>query len=190
MRLTPREKLLAVALAVFVAVWALFAFAINPAVGRIETLGRLVPEKQNELHNISARSKEYIFLRDSLDQLRAKVDSQQDGFELLPFLETLVRKSGLEKKVAAMEQQVVPLEPRYCETIVEVRLQNLTLSQLVDFLCKVESSPILVKTKALHIKRSTTNPDLLDSMVEIHSASLTQGQVAENFGHEDAKSLR
>jgi general secretion pathway protein M len=178
MRLTPREKLLALALAVFVAVWALFAFAVNPAVGRIEMLSRLIPEKQNELRKLTAMSKEYILLRESLDRLRAKVASQQNGFELLPFLETLVRESGLEKKVAAMKQQVVPLDSSYYETIVEVKLQNLTLSQLVDFLCKAESSPVLVKTKTLHIRRNVTNPDLLDSVVEIHSAKLTQSQVA------------
>jgi len=176
--LTPREKLLSLALAVFVAFWSLFAFAVNPAIDRIKTLNRLIPEKQNELRKLSARSKEYVFLSDSLSQLRAKVASQQNGFELLPFLETVVRKSGLEKKVAAMKQQVVPLDPQHYETIVEVRLQNLALSQLIDFLCKAESSQVLVKTKTLHIKRSATNADMLDSTVEIHSARLTQGQVA------------
>jgi len=178
MQLTPREKLLALALAVFVAVWSLFAFAVSPAVDRVETLGRLIPEKQDELRKLSAGSKEYVFLHDSLDLLRTKVASQQNGFELLPFLETLVRESGLEKKVAAMKQQIVPLDPQYYETIVEVRLQNLTLSQLLDFLCKAESSEVLVKTKTLHVTSNLTNPDHLDSTVEIHSAKLASGQVA------------
>jgi hypothetical protein len=177
-RLTRREKLLAFALAVFTAVWLLFAFVVNPAVDRIETLNRLIPEKQNELRKLIAGSKEYIFLRDTLNQLHTKVASQQNSFELLSFLEALVQKSGLEKKVAAMEQQVVLLEPPYYETIVEVKLRNLTLGQLVDFLCKAESSQVLVKTKTLHITRNLTNPDLLDSTVEIHSAKLTQGRVA------------
>jgi len=178
MQLMPREKLLALALAVFVAVWSLLAFAVNPAIDRIQTLNRLIPEKQNELGKLSAKSKEYVFLRDALDLLRTKVASQQNGFELLPFLETLVRESGLEKKVVAMKQQVVPLDPQYYETIVEVRLQNLTLSQLLDFLCKAESSEVLVKTKTLHATRNLINPDHLDSTVEIHSAKLASGQVA------------
>ena len=177
-RLTPREKLLAATLSILVAFWSLFAFAVNPAIDRIKTLNRLIPEKQNELRKLSARSKEYIFLRDTLNQLHTKVASQQNSFELLSFLEALVQKSGLEKKVVTMEQQIVPLEPRYYETIVEVRFRNLTISQLVDFLCKAESSEVLVKTKILHITRNLTNPNLLDSTVEIHSAKLSQGQVA------------
>jgi len=177
-RLTRREKLLAVALVIFVAVWSLFAFVISPAVGRIETLNRLIPEKQNELQQLQTKSREYVLLRDSLGQVHEKVASQQSSFELLPFLETLVRQSGLEKKVAAMKQQVLPLETDYYETIVEVKLQNLTLSQLVDFLSSVESSGVLATPKSLYIKTSAAGPDLLDSVVEIHSAKLAHGQFA------------
>jgi len=179
-RLTRKEKFLAVALAIFVALWSLFSFAVEPARERIETLNRLIPEKQNELEKLCARSKEYVFLRDSLGQLRTKVASQQDSFELLPFLEALVRQSGLEKKVASMKQNVLPLEAGYYQTIVEVRFQNLILSQLVDFLCKVESSQVLARTKSLHIKKSPTNVELLDPVVEIHNAKLTRGQVARD----------
>jgi hypothetical protein len=169
---------MAFALSVLAAFWILFAFVVNPAIDRVRTLTRLIPEKRNELQKVRDRSKEYAFLRDTLNQLRTKVSSQQNSFELLSFLESLVQKSGLEKKVVAMKQQVAPLDNDLFETIIEVRFQNLTLRQLVDFLCKAESSPVLVKTKTLHITKDLTNPDLLDSTVEIHSAKLIQGQVA------------
>ena len=177
-RLTRKEKFLTVALAIFAALWLLFNFAVEPARERIKTLNRLIPEKQNELEKLCARSKEYIFLRDGLGRLRTKIASQQDNFELLPFLEGLVRQSGLEEKVASMKQNILPLETEYCQTIVEVRFQGLTLSQLVDFLCKVESSQLPVKTKTLHIKKSPTNAELLDPVVEIHNARLSRGRVA------------
>ncbi|GAH97182.1 unnamed protein product, partial [marine sediment metagenome] len=105
---------------------------------------------------------------------RTKVASQEKGFELLPFLESLIREHGLAKKVATMKQQVLQLGPSHSETIVEVRLENLTLKQLVDFLRKVESSEVLAKTKSLYIKKNLTNPDLLDSVVEIHNPRLAQ----------------
>lgn len=177
-RLAKREKLLAVASVIFVAIWALFAFAVKPAITRLETLSRVIPEKQDELKKLRAKSREYIFLRDGLGDLRARVASQGEGFELLPFLESLIQEGGLEKKVATMKQQLLQLEPNYAEIIVEIRLENLTLGQLVDFLWKVESSKVLAKVKSLHIKKSPTNADLLDSVVEIHNAKLTQSQVA------------
>jgi len=180
--LTPRERLLIVASAVFIAVWALFAFTVKPALARMETLKRIIPQKQNELAKLRARSGEYILLRDSLSNLQTELASQDEGFELLPFLESTLRDCGLAEKVTKMKPYTVPLGSNYCETVVEIKLDNVTLAQLVDFLWKVESSgtalggnlKALVKAKTLHIKRNPTNPDQLDSTFEIHGAKLIQ----------------
>jgi len=173
-RLTRREKLLAIALAILAGGLVLFTFAVKPAIERTETLRRVISEKQDELQKLRAGSSEYIFLRDSLDNLRTKVASQEKGFELLPFLESLIREHGLAKKVATMKQQVLQLGPSHSETIVEVRLENLTLKQLVDFLRKVESSEVLARIKSLYIKKNLANTDLLDLVVEIHNPRLIQ----------------
>ncbi len=173
-RLTRREKLLALALAIFAGGCLLFAFAIKPALARTKTLHRVISEKQDELGKLRATSNEYIFLRDSLDNVRAKVASQDKGFELLPSLESLIREHGLAKKVATMKQQVLNLGPSHSEIIVEVKLENLTLKQLVDFLRKVESSQPLAKIKSLYIKKNLTNTEMLDSVIEIHNPKLIQ----------------
>jgi hypothetical protein len=60
------------------------------------------------------------------------------------------------------------------ETIVEIKLENLTLKQLVDLLRKVESSRVLARTKSLYIKKNLTNTEMLDSVIEIHNPKLIQ----------------
>jgi hypothetical protein len=173
-RLTRREKLLALILAIFAGACLLFAFAVKPAMARTKTLRRVISEKQDELEKLRATSKEYIFLRDRLENVRAKVASQDKGFELLPFTESLIREHGLAKKVATMNQQVLDLGQNHSETIVEVKLKNLTLKQLVDFLRKAESSQALLKIKSLYIKKNPTNTEMLDSVIEIHKPKLIQ----------------
>ena len=173
-RLTRREKLLAIALAILTGGWGLFALAVKPALERTRTLRRVISEKQDELVKLRATSNEYISLRDNLDNVRTKVASQDKGFELLPFLETMIREHGLSKKVATMKQRVLQLGANHSETVVEVRFENLTLKQLVDFLRKVESSKVLARTKSLYIKKNLTNTEMLDSVVEIHHPKLTQ----------------
>jgi len=106
--------------------------------------------------------------------LRAKIASQQKTFELLPFLESLIEECSLAKNVSTMKQQVLPIDSNYSETIVEVRLESLSLDRLVNFLWRIESSQVLARTKSLYIKRNATNKDLLDSVLEIHNAKLTQ----------------
>jgi len=174
MRLTAREKLLAVASAIFILAWVLFTFALKPAMARVETLSRVIPQKQADLQRLRARSKEYIFLRDSLYDLRTKVTSQDQTFELLPSLESLIQQGGLEERTVSMKQQELPLDENYYERIVQIRLESLTLEQLVDLLQKLESSEVLVKVKILHVKKNPTSANMLDSMIEIHNPKLIQ----------------
>lgn len=178
-RLTQREKLLAGGIVISIAAWSLFTAGIKPALARIETLNRVIYEKQQELDKVRARSKEYIFLRNSFDNLRTKVSSQQKTFELLPFLDSLIGECGLEENVATMTQQVLPIDENYSETIVEVRLESLSLNQLVDFLLKIESSHVLARTKSLHIQSNAKSKNLLDSVVEIHNAKLIRSRISQ-----------
>ena len=177
-RLAPREKLLVLSLAVFVAVWLLYVLAVNPALDRIETLDRIISEKQQELEEIRAISKEYIFLNKNLSNLRTRDDSERDTLELLPFLESLINECGIAKNVETMKRQVLPMDSNYSEIIVEVRLESLSIGQLVDFLGKIESSQAGTKTKSLYVKRNVTNENLLDSVVEIHNTEFSRNEHA------------
>jgi hypothetical protein len=177
-RLTRREKLLAGGLIFFTGAWLLFTAGVKPALDRIETLKRVIAEKQQELEKIRADSKEYIFLRDSLNNLRKKIASQDEVFELLPFLESLLEKCGLTENISTMKQQESPIDTNYAETVVEIRLENLSLNQLVDLLYRIESSQVLAGIKSLYIKKNAIDENLLDSVIEINNAKPTQGWTA------------
>ena len=174
MRLTQREYWLAAGLVALVAAWAFYTVGVGPSLERIETLNRVIPEKQSELEKFRIKTGEYIALHDSIEDLRIKIALQEETFELLPYAESLVQECGLTKNLVTMKQQASQLETNYHETVVEIEMENLTLRQLFDFLRKIQSSKILAKTKTLHIKRNPTNANLLDSVIEIRNLKLTQ----------------
>ena len=174
-RLTRRETWLAVGLGTFVVVWATYAFGISPALERMETLNRVIPEKQSELEQIRARARKYVALRDGIEGLRDKIASQEPTFELLPFVESLVKESDLTKNLKIMKQQPLQLSTDYRETVVEVTMERLTLPQLLDFLMKLQSSDVMANIKTLQIKKNLKDPGLLDSDLEISNLKLTQG---------------
>jgi type II secretory pathway component PulM len=177
-RLARREKLLAGGLVIFVASWSLFTVAVKPALARIETLERVIPENQQELEKVRAISEKYILLSGRLDNLHTNIASQKETIELLPFLESLIEECGLTKKLDTMKRDVVQIDSNYSETIVEVRLESLSLGELVDFLYKIESSQVRARTKSIYIKRNMANKNLLDSVVEIHNTKLSQNEFA------------
>jgi hypothetical protein len=178
MRLTRREHWLGACLVIFVMLWALFALGVRPALERIETLNRVIPEKQSELERLRIEAAEYVALHDRLSGLRTKIASQEETFELVPFAESLVQECGLTEHVVTMKQQVSQLEANYHETVVEIQMESLTLRQLLEFLLKLQSSKVLANTKRLYIKKNLTNTDLLDSIVEIRNLKPTESQEA------------
>jgi hypothetical protein len=158
---------LTIGLLVLAAVWALFVLSIRPAIERIETLNRVIPEKQRELDEIRAKSAQYLSLQAKLDDIERKVATEAEGFELLTFLETITTELGFAEKVATMKQEVLQLDSNYCEFSVETKLENLTLKQLIEFLLKIKSSKHFLWIKSLYTKKSTTNPNLLDTVIQI-----------------------
>ena len=150
-RLARREKMLATGLVIFIASWSLFTVAVKPALARIETLGRVIPENQQELEQVRAISKKYILLSGRLDNLHTNIASAKETIELLPFLESLIEECGLAKNVDTMKRDVLQIDSNYSETIVEVRLESLSLGALLDFLHIIESSQGRASTKTIYI---------------------------------------
>ena len=177
-RLARREKLLAGSLVVFIASWSLFNVAVKPALARIETLERVIPENQQELEKVRAISEKYILLSGRLDNLHTNIASAKETIELLPFLESLIEECGLADNLDTMKRDVLQIDSNYSETIVEVRLESLSIGRLVNFLSKIKSLHDRVRTKSLYIKRNMMNKNLLDTVIEVYNAELSQNEFA------------
>lgn len=176
--LTQRERLLGLSLAAALSASCLYAVVIRPTYHRIQTLERIIPEKQSELHALEAKSVEYTALCKGFEDFRAKAAAQDPNFRLLPYLENLLDKHGLTKNIVNMAPDALQLQPDYSETVVKITLDGVSLKQLVGFLKEVESSTACTQIGSLHIRKNPTDEVLLDSTVEIHGRQPGQDPVA------------
>ena len=181
-QITSRERQLSIVLGIVAAVWALYVFAIKPAQSRIRTLERIIPEKQTQLQDLHALSDEYMAIRNEYEGLRARMASQERGFQLLPFLEAMIERHKLAGHVITMQQNVLQPQPDYSEVVVTIDLQDISLRQLVDFLTAVENSEAVIQVGSLHIRTDRINEAVLDSTVGIYSPRLETAtdQLARN----------
>ncbi len=180
MRLTQRETLLAVGVGVLAVIWATYSLGISPALERIETLNREIPQEESELEQIRVKTAEYVVLRDGMEKMRTRIASQDETFELSSFVESLVNECGLSQNLGAMKPQTAPLGLDYSETVVGIEMKSVTLRQLLDFLVKLESSDVLINTKRLSIRKDPTDANLLDSELDISNLKLRRGQTARS----------
>jgi type II secretory pathway component PulM len=177
-QITPRERLLSVSLTVALGAWALYALALRPASDRIRTLQRVIPEQQAQLRELQTKSAQYTDLRQELAQARAKMAVQEPGFQIMPFLESMIDQHKLARHVVTMNPDTLQPQTDYSETVVTIELHEISLKQLIDFLTAVETANTIVRVGSLHIHKDPKNEALLDSTVGICSPKLSQPALA------------
>jgi len=179
-RMNRRERQLSIGLAATLGIWGLWAFAIKPAQDRIRTLERILPEKQTQVRDLQTKGIEYISLENQFKDLRAKMASQDPGFQLLSFLESMIARHRLAGHTTK-RQDVLQPQPDYSETVVTIEMQDITPKQLITFLTAVETADAVVRVGSLHIRRDPTNEALLDCTIAIHNPRQTDpsAQVAQ-----------
>ncbi len=75
MQLTRRETWLAASLGAFAVIWVTFSLFVSPALKRMETLNRRIPERQAELATLNTRATEFAALSNGIEGLRARIAS-------------------------------------------------------------------------------------------------------------------
>ncbi len=172
MRLTHRERWLITAITSIVLVWASYVFGLRPAIERIETLKRVIPENERKLQDLKVKSKQYLSLSATLGKVKNNEAQAQKDFELAAFIESNCTSCGLAKKVVTMKQEVLPIDSKYSEIVAEIQLENITLQQLVEFLLKTESSNRLLWVKSLYITKANADSNLIGVVLRLSSFKL------------------
>jgi hypothetical protein len=162
-----KERWLAIGLAAVVGGWSSFVFAVKPAIERTRTLNRVIPENERTLSDLRAKSEQYLALRTGLDGLDKQAASADGQFELPAFVETIISQLQLTRQVTSIKPHTAQIDASYTEVTVEVRLSNIVLEQLVEFLLRIGSAEHRLLVKSLDIRKSQVNPDLLDVVVHI-----------------------
>ena len=75
------------------------------------------------------------------------------------------------QKVVYMKPTTMTVNDVYEETTIEIKLQSITLDQLIQFLLKIESSELTIGIRTLDIKRGVRDSSLLDTIVQLVSLS-------------------
>ena len=166
-QLTPRERRLAIGAALFIAAWALYGFTVKPTLDRLETLNRVIPEKHAVLAELTAKSREYTALRRRLTRLGQEIASEPGDFALPAFLEESAENCGISDHVVSMQSEPPRSKATYVETLVTVKIENLTLNQLVKFLTAIQSGPAFVRIKSLTIQKNGVSHNRLDCQISI-----------------------
>jgi hypothetical protein len=175
MQLTRREKMV-----VFGGLGGLLLlmtaqFVVRPAMEQISTLRRVVTDKRTVLAQMQANATEYQTLQADVTRLRSAIARQHEGRRILSTIESIREACRLPSDALSLKPAAAPLDAEYQQTTVELRLEGVTLTQLIDFLSRLDALDLAGGITSLDIRSTDPSPTLLKAVVEVAVISREDG---------------
>ncbi len=165
MKLEARDKKALIIGGSAVAVILLYMFVLSPFLGDLSRKRDLIPKKERDLTEIKKLRDEY---REIQKQLQAAQDAAAKRGPLLTEIENITKRTNLSSKIVSLKPQPGTKTEGFTESVVEVKLDNVTLYDVVNYVYQLEQATLRVRKLAF--KPRFDNPKLLNATILVSSA--------------------
>jgi len=157
--LNPREKTVVVAGLIILLLLFVWLALLNPYIKTMKSLDRKIAAHQQSLQKIEA-------MREQINQLRqqlADVKILKQGTQpLFPLLESVAVQTGVREQLLSMRPQPETTQGQFRQQLVEIRLEKISLPQLVKLLHAIEYRSGGVQVKSMQVKPRFEDRSSLD----------------------------
>lgn len=162
-RLNSRERMIVIGGLLLLAMLFLWYVLLNPYFESMGTLDRRIAASQRNLTKVTRMGEKIVQLRQQL----ATADQRSSGGKpLFSQVESLAEQTGVREQLLAMRPQPATIQGGFRQQLVEIRLEKLSLGQLVKLLHAIEYRSGGVQVKSLRVKpRFETRSELDVNMV-------------------------
>ncbi len=166
MKLAKREKyFVGIAVCAFV-LFLLFQLLIFPFFEKRERLQNGVIAKEKALKEIMMLSAEYKTYKGDSQAIQQQLARRKGGFTLFAFLEGAAGEAGVKENIEYMKPSSAKGTGPYKESMVEMKLEAITLNQLTQYLYRIESPEDLIIIKRISIKQNSKEAGYLDAVLQ------------------------
>lgn len=143
----------------------LYALVVSPFLSDLSRKRDLIPKKERDLAEIKRLSDEY---REVQQQLQVAQEAAAKRGPILTEIENITKRVNLGSKIVSLKPQPGTKGEGFTESIVEVRLDSVTLYDVVNYVNQLESA--MLRVRKLQFKPRYDNPKLLNATFLVSSA--------------------
>jgi general secretion pathway protein M len=167
--LQTREKIILMAGAVLLAIFLLLQLVVFPIMDHRSRLKALLASHNIALAEILVLKAEKEELARSSEYSETQLKKRQKGFNLFSFLESLAVRSGI-RQIESMKPSSANLKNSpYTLTRVDMKINGLTMEQLIPFLHHIETSNQIVWIKGISITRNEKNEGVINALLHVET---------------------
>lgn len=140
-RLSSRERKILEGGAVFLVISLIIRFLLFPVLDRKNALEHMLNVKKISLNEMGELQTKYDSLLSKHDMLSQNITGDNNDFSLFSFLDSLARDVGIKEKIAYMKPDSRKSDHgNYIISGVKLKVDGLTMKELVDFMFKIETT--------------------------------------------------
>jgi general secretion pathway protein M len=166
-KLEKREKRVVMAGAIFLVCFIVFHFAVSPLLQARQQTQKALIQKSEDIKKIRQLQKEYRQLQNQAENIQNRLQKRNPSFTLFSFIEERATKANVKQQINSMTPSTSEGEGPLQESRVDLKLEKISLQQLVDFLQQVESKDDVVAIKRISIQENSKDEGLLDVVMQI-----------------------
>jgi len=168
-----REKILIYSAGAVLGFFLIAHLIIYPILDRRTNLQKQIKVRTEQLEEMRELKAEYQSLTKDVNNSEAKLKLRPKGFTLFSFLDDLAGKSSIKQNIENMKPSTSNLKGSpYTLSLVEMKINSLTMEQLVTFLHGVETSPNMIWVKRISITKGEKEGQLLNSILQVETFQL------------------
>lgn len=171
-KLERREKKFVLAGLLFVAFFMLIQVVILPYLHARSALSNSVERREAEIVDMKLLSQEYRSLNSRKDTITRLLGKRSPDFSLFSFLEEQAAVVEVKERVTYMKPSKNEIEGKLSELIVEMKLEKISLTQLVELLKKIELKEKVVMVRKMIVQESSQQHGGLDIILNVRTFEL------------------
>ena len=162
-----RERIIVAAGGALIGAALAFVIIIDPLMTSIDRLDRQARRKAKDSQELALVVQEYVVKQARITTLEQRMPSPPAQFSLLAFMEEATTTAQIRDRIVGMQPQAPIVVQGYQETAVDLRLDGVSLPQILALLVAIEQAPYDVQVHHLQMKPKFDNPVNLDATLRI-----------------------
>ncbi|MCB2148023.1 MAG: type II secretion system protein M [Deltaproteobacteria bacterium] len=172
-KLNKREKIGVAAAAAAIVIFLVLQVLIFPLFEKNAQLSKMLATRQQEREQILQLQTDYRKTAEKAEQAQRHLKTRQRGFTLFSFLETLAGQTGVKSHISYMRPTTTTLKDSpYRLSMVEMKLEEITMAQLLTYLHGIETSRDMISIKRLSISKGEQKADLINTVFQVETVEM------------------
>lgn len=166
-RLTKSQKYTVIAGVVLVGAALFSQFALTPYIEARQKVRSAIVASEKALRELSVLGAEYEVTRARSEKIKRLIEGRPPGFSLFSYLEKQANQAAVKTNLRSINPIKSTSAAAQEESAVEMKLDKVTMKQLVDFLYLVESPEEMIRIRKASIYKMKESPEYLVVLIQV-----------------------